>query len=126
MRETYWDDIVTRMRHLGLFTTFITNQPDSIQESIYRQVDSIFLFNFINDRDLEAISRTAKIDAESVKIMVKELPPKYCLAIGDVVRNFPLIVKVRELKVKTMGETCLFFKTPIHSTNSPLRTIDKY
>lgn len=29
LRETYWDDIVTRMRHFGIFTTFITNQPDS-------------------------------------------------------------------------------------------------
>ncbi len=111
LRETYWDDIVTRMRHLGLFTTFITNQPDSIQESIYRQVDNIFLFNFINDKDLEAISRTAKIDADSVKLMVKELPPKHCLVIGDTVRNFPIIVKVKDLEVRAMGETRLFFKT---------------
>ncbi|HEX68825.1 MAG TPA: DUF87 domain-containing protein, partial [Candidatus Bathyarchaeota archaeon] len=46
LRDTYWDDIVTRMRHYGVFTTFITNQPDSIRESIYRQADNIFLFNF--------------------------------------------------------------------------------
>jgi DNA helicase HerA-like ATPase len=32
LRETYWDDIVTRMRHFGIFTTFITNQPDTIQD----------------------------------------------------------------------------------------------
>jgi hypothetical protein len=37
LRETYWDDIVTRMRHFGIFTTFITNQPDTIRENIYRQ-----------------------------------------------------------------------------------------
>src|SRR3989454_1874320 len=37
LRDTYWDDIVTRMRHIGLFTTFITNQPDTVQEAIYRQ-----------------------------------------------------------------------------------------
>ncbi|MEM3090928.1 MAG: DUF87 domain-containing protein, partial [Candidatus Bathyarchaeia archaeon] len=46
LRETYWDDIVTRMRHFGIFTTFITNQPDTIRENIYRQADNIFLFNF--------------------------------------------------------------------------------
>jgi hypothetical protein len=23
LRETYWEDIVTRMRHIGIFTTFI-------------------------------------------------------------------------------------------------------
>jgi DNA helicase HerA-like ATPase len=111
LRDTYWDDIVTRMRHLGLFTTFITNQPSSIQETIYRQVDNIFLFNFLNDRDLEAISRVAKIDVESVKLIVKELPPRHCLIIGDAVQNFPLVVNVRSLDVDTMGETRYFFKT---------------
>ncbi|MEM2122389.1 MAG: ATP-binding protein [Candidatus Bathyarchaeia archaeon] len=113
LRDTYWDDIVTRMRHLGLFATFITNQPSSIQETIYRQVDNIFLFNFLNDKDLEAISRVAKIDTESVKLIVKELPPRHCLVIGDVVQNFPLVVKVRSLDVDTMGETRYFFKTGV-------------
>ncbi|MEM2921546.1 MAG: DUF87 domain-containing protein, partial [Candidatus Bathyarchaeia archaeon] len=42
LRETYWDDLITRMRHLGIYTTFITNQPDSISEAIYRQADNIF------------------------------------------------------------------------------------
>lgn len=110
LRDTYWDDIVTRMRHLGLFTTFVTNQPSSIQETIYRQVDNIFLFNFLNDKDLEAISRVAKIDTESVKLIVRELPPRHCLMIGDAVQNFPIVVKVRDLEVNTMGETRLFFK----------------
>ncbi|MEM3507197.1 MAG: DUF87 domain-containing protein, partial [Candidatus Bathyarchaeia archaeon] len=79
LRETYWDDVVTRMRHIGLFTTFITNQPDTIKESIYRQADNIFLFNFMNERDLEAVSRFSKIDAESIKSIVRDLPPYYCL-----------------------------------------------
>jgi len=48
LRETYWDDIVTRMRHFGVFTTFITNQPNTIKENIYRQADNVFLFNFIS------------------------------------------------------------------------------
>jgi len=109
LRETYWDDIVTRMRHIGLFTTFITNQPDSIDESIYRQADNIFLFNFMNERDLEAVSRFSKIDAESIKSIVRDLPPYHCLIIGELVKNFPVVVKVRELEVKTMGETRFFF-----------------
>ncbi len=99
------------MRHLGLFTSFITNQPDSIQENIFRQVDNLFIFNFLNDRDLESISRISKIDVDSIKLIVKELPPQHCLIIGGVVNNFPVIVKTKNLKVKTMGETRLFFKT---------------
>ena len=71
LRETYWDDIVTRMRHLGLFTTFITNSPDTIQGGIYRQADNIFLFNFSNEHDLEIVSKVAKLDSDTIRMIVQ-------------------------------------------------------
>jgi len=110
LRETYWDDIVTRMRHFGIFTTFITNQPDTIKENIYRQADNIFLFNFTNEHDLDVVSRAARVDAETVRSIARDLPPHHCLALGKVVRDFPIVAKVKALDVKTMGETRLFFK----------------
>ncbi len=110
LRDTYWDDIVTRMRHLGLSPIFVTNQPDSIPETIYRQADNIILFNFTNEADLEAIAKTSRIDSESVKIMAASLPPRYCLLIGYLVRDIPVVVKVREVDVETMGKTRLFFE----------------
>jgi DNA helicase HerA-like ATPase len=110
LRDTYWEDIVTRMRHLGVFATFITNQPDTIQEGIYRQADNIFLFNFANDRDLDVVSRAAKVDADSIRLLVRDLPTGHCLTIGDVVQNFPMVVHVREIDAQTMGETRYFFE----------------
>ena len=110
LRETYWDDIVTRMRHFGIFTTFITNQPDTIKDGIYRQADNIFLFNFTNEHDLEVVSRAARVDAETVKYIARDLPPHHCLTLGRVVSDFPMVTRVRALDVKTMGETRLFFK----------------
>jgi hypothetical protein len=110
LRETYWDDIVTRMRHFGIFTTFITNQPDTIRENIYRQADNIFLFNFTNEHDLDVVSRAARVDAETVRSIARDLPPHHCLALGKVVRDFPIVAKVKALDVKTMGETRLFFR----------------
>jgi hypothetical protein len=110
LRETYWDDIVTRMRHFGIFTTFITNQPDTIKDGIYRQADNIFLFNFTNEHDLEVVSRAARVDAETVKSIARDLPPHYCLTLGRVVHDFPMVTRVRALDLKTMGETRLFFK----------------
>ena len=110
LRETYWDDIVTRMRHLGLFTTFVTNQPDTVQNSIYRQADNIFLFNFSNDHDLEVVSKVAKVDADTIKLIVRDLPPHRCLVVGDMVGNFPLVVNVKPLDVQTMGATRYFFQ----------------
>jgi DNA helicase HerA-like ATPase len=109
LRETYWDDIVTRMRHFGIFTTFITNQPDTIKDGIYRQADNIFLFNFTNEHDLEVVSRAARVDAETVKCIARDLPPHHCLTLGRVVHDFPMVTRVRTLDLKTMGETRLFF-----------------
>jgi DNA helicase HerA-like ATPase len=109
LRETYWDDIVTRMRHFGVFTTFVTNQPNTIRENIYRQADNVFLFNFTNEHDLETVSRAAKVDAETVKSIARDLPPRHCLVLGRAVKDFPVVVRVRALDVQTMGQTRLFF-----------------
>ncbi len=56
LRDTYWEDLITRMRHFGVFTTFVTNQPDAIKQEIYRQADNIFLYNFSNEADLNLVS----------------------------------------------------------------------
>ena len=109
LRETYWDDIVTRMRHFGVFTTFVTNQPNTIRENIYRQADNVFLFNFTNEHDLETVSRAAKVDAETVKSVARDLPPRHCLVLGRAVKDFPVVVRVMALDVQTMGQTRLFF-----------------
>jgi DNA helicase HerA-like ATPase len=97
------------MRHFGVFTTFVTNQPDTIRENIYRQADNVFLFNFTNEHDLEAVSRAAKVDAESVRSIARDLPAHHCLLLGTAVKDFPLVVRVRALDVQTMGQTRLFF-----------------
>ena len=110
LRETYWDDLITRMRHIGLFPIFVTNQPDSIPETVYRQADNIFLFNFTNESDLNYISKASRVDADTVKRIAKMLPPRYCLAIGRIVNDLPIVVKVKELRLRTMGETRFLFK----------------
>lgn len=110
LRDTYWEDIVTRMRHFGIFTTFITNQPDAIDDSIYRQVDNIFLFNFRSDTDLEKISKISLIDSDTIKSIVKTLPQRYCLVIGKVVNDLPIVIKSATTQLLTYGETKSFFK----------------
>ncbi|MFQ5940544.1 MAG: ATP-binding protein [Nitrososphaerales archaeon] len=113
VRETYWEDIITRMRHFGVYTTFITNQPDAIRESIYRQVDNIFLFNFTNDFDLERVSRMSVADTDTIKSIVRTLPQRHCLIIGKAVHDLPVVIKTTQAEVLTLGETKLFFKAKI-------------
>jgi uncharacterized protein len=109
LRETYWDDIVTRMRHFGIFTTLITNQPDAINDGIYRQADNIFLFNFTNETDLDMIARASTADADTIKSIVRTLPRRHCLILGKVVSDLPMLVKVGEAKFLAMGQTKKFF-----------------
>jgi uncharacterized protein len=109
LRETYWDDIVTRMRHFGIFTTLITNQPDAINDGIYRQADNIFLFNFTNQTDLDMIARASTADSDTIRSIVRTLPRRHCLILGKVVSDLPMLVKVGESKFMSMGQTKKFF-----------------
>lgn len=109
IRDTYWEDIITRMRHFGIYTTFITNQPDAISDGIYRQVDNIFLFNFTNDTDLDKIAKVSLADNDTIRSIVRTLPQRQCLAIGKVVCDLPMVVRVAPADVLTLGETKKFF-----------------
>lgn len=110
IRDTYWEDLITRMRHFGIYSTFITNQPDAINDTIYRQVDNIFLFNFTNDSDLEKISKVSLVDSSTIKSLVKTLSHRNCLTIGKAVSNLPMVIKINPVDMLTLGETKKFFK----------------
>ncbi|MEM3085475.1 MAG: hypothetical protein QXP61_10390, partial [Nitrososphaerales archaeon] len=71
------------------------------------------LFNFTNDLDLERISRVSNADTDTIKSIVRTLPQRYCLVIGKVVRDLPVVVKTAEAEVLTLGETKRFFKIKI-------------
>jgi uncharacterized protein len=110
IKETYWDDIITRMRHFGIYSTFITNHPEALGEGILRQVDNIFLFNFSNESDLERISKISLVDKDTIKSIVRTLPQRHSLFIGKVVRELPIVVKISPLDTIAYGETKKFFR----------------
>jgi hypothetical protein len=113
LRDTYWEDLITRMRHFGVFTVFVTNQPDAIDQKIYRQVDNIFLYNFSNDSDLALVSQATMADADTVRAIVRTLPPRMCLLLGYAVRNLPVVVNVDPFDSPASGTTRRFFEENI-------------
>ncbi|MGP8125663.1 MAG: ATP-binding protein [Nitrososphaerales archaeon] len=113
LRDTYWEDLITRMRHFGVFTVFVTNQPDAIDQKIYRQVDNIFLYNFSNDSDLALVSQATMADADTVRAIVRTLPPRMCLLLGYAVRNLPVVVSVDPFDSPASGTTRRFFEETI-------------
>ncbi|MEE8300891.1 MAG: DUF87 domain-containing protein [Candidatus Tectomicrobia bacterium] len=119
--------IVTRSRHLGLTCFFVTNMVNGLDETVLRQVDNLFLLNLPFDDDVRHIGKSAIIDQETMSSFVKRLRRHHALVLGDVTRQYPVIIKVKELKgIHTAGETQYFFKpkgaqrTSDHVTPSPI------
>jgi uncharacterized protein len=110
LRDTYWEDLITRMRHFGVFTIFVTNQPDAIDQKIYRQVDNVFLYNFSNDADLSLVSQASMADTDTIRAIVRTLPPRKCLLLGSAVGNLPLVVQIDPFDSPPSGTTRKFFE----------------
>lgn len=107
--EKFWEDLVTRMRHIGISLIFITNQPDRLSETIYRQADNVFLFNFTNENDLSFVSKASRVDSETVRSLVSTLPPRYCLILGEVVGDIPIVLSVVGDTYFKSGRTKCYF-----------------
>jgi DNA helicase HerA-like ATPase len=117
--------IVTRSRHLGITCFFVTNMISGLDETVLRQVDNLFLLYLPFDDDVRHISKSAMVDQETMGSFVKRLRRHHALILGDVTRQYPIIIKVKELKgIHTAGETQYFFKpkhrhTPQGHTTAP-------
>jgi DNA helicase HerA-like ATPase len=105
LRETYWEDVITRMRHVGISTVLITNQPDSIPALIYRQADNVFIFNMRNGSDMDHLARNLEIDPETLRSILPNLPQGTVLAWGKVVGRLPVVFKVIDPDLMTLGRT---------------------
>ncbi|MER3601515.1 MAG: hypothetical protein C4339_02225 [Nitrososphaerota archaeon] len=106
--ETHWDDLITRMRHYGIFPIFVTNQPDAVPETVYRQLDNLFLFNVNSERDVERISACLGLDAQSTAAIAKGLPMGHCLIVGLASHGLPVVSRIRSLGAEAGGATRSF------------------
>lgn len=105
------DYIVTRARHLGITSFFVTNMIHGLEESILRQADNLFLLRIPFDDDVRHVSRGAATDYESMMSFVRRLRQHHALAIGTVTAQYPFMFKVDPLEgINTAGETRFFFR----------------
>ena len=110
VRDTYWEDLITRMRHYGAFTIFVTNQPDALKDTVYRQADNLFLFNYTNEKDIEFIARYSATDAETLSGILPTLRRGRALLVGKATSWLPIVVDVDEADFQALGQTRLFFR----------------
>jgi DNA helicase HerA-like ATPase len=106
------DYIVTRARHLGMTSFFVTNMIHGLDETILRQADNLFLLRIPFDDDVRHVSRGAATDYETMAAFVRRLRQHHALVIGNVTAHYPLMFKVDPLAgINTAGETRYFFRS---------------
>src|SRR5512139_852076 len=105
------DYIVTRARHLGITSFFVTNMIHGLDEAVLRQADNLFLLRIPFEDDVRHVARGAATDYETMAAFVGRLRKRHALVIGSVTAHYPLIFEVDPLEgVNTAGETRFFFR----------------
>ncbi len=105
------DYIVTRARHLGITSFFVTNMIQGLEEAILRQADNLFLLRIPFEDDVRHVSRGAATDFATLDALVRRLRQRHAVVIGNVTAQFPLMFEVDPLVgVNTAGETRFFFR----------------
>jgi len=95
-------NILTRMRHLGIFPTFITNDPRTLPDEVYTLLDNLVAFMFKNEDELSQLAKSGLIDKKSINAL-KHLESKQCVVVGNVTSNYPVFVEVSPQTGVVMG-----------------------
>ena len=98
-------NILTRMRHLGIFPTFITNDPRTLPDEVYSLLDNLVAFMFKNEDELRQLAKSGFIDKKSIDAL-KHLEKRQCIVVGNLTSNYPIFVQIEpQVGVVMGGET---------------------
>jgi hypothetical protein len=95
-------DIVTRMRHSGIFPTFITNTPRTLPDDVFTLLDNLIAFSFRNEDELRQLARSGLIDQKSINAL-QHLEKQQCIAVGKITSQYPLFVEIQPQTGVLMG-----------------------
>jgi DNA helicase HerA-like ATPase len=111
------EEIVSRLRHLGLHQIYITNSPQSLSPFLLSHISNWFVFNLINDQDIQYLQRSLPLDLDSATVLTKMLPPRQSLILineisSEGTKNYPFVVNVDPIPYQTGGMTRELFEAP--------------
>lgn len=95
-------NILTRMRHIGIFPTFITNDPRTLPDEVFTLLDNLIAFTFRNEDELRQLAKSGLIDLKSVESL-KHLENRQCVAVGNITSHYPIYMEVKPQKEVMMG-----------------------
>lgn len=106
-------NLITRGRHLGLTTFFITNTPGQLPEPIFRQLDNLIVTGLTHSSDLRTVGRCSLSDEDTLESLAVTLGQTQALIVGRITGNFPLVATINNLpgNFPTTGETRSFWPT---------------
>lgn len=104
------DNLVTRARHLGITSTFVTNMVTHLNETILRQVDNLFLLYLPHKDDVRHVAKSATTDEETVTAFAQRIERHHAMLVGPATGNYPIVFEVDRLEgVNTRGQTKFAF-----------------
>jgi hypothetical protein len=104
------DALVTRARHTGITSFFITNTPTALPEGVLRAADNLFVFRLPLEEDIKWVAKSGMIEESSLVGLVRALPRYTCLAMGEISSGYPAILSPDPLRAcETRGKTRYFF-----------------
>jgi hypothetical protein len=95
--ETAILNLITRGRHIGMASMFITNTPQKLPDTVFRQLDNLFLLGLTHKDDIKNVSKNSFTDEDTIQSLATRMPERHALIIGNVTDRYPLVVKVDPL-----------------------------
>ncbi|MFH0847955.1 MAG: DUF87 domain-containing protein [archaeon] len=95
-------NILTRMRHVGVYPTFITNDPRTLPDEVFTLLDNIMVFMFRNEEELKQLAKCGLVDGATLEAL-KNLEQRQCLAVGNITSNYPIFLEVSPQEGVEMG-----------------------
>ena len=90
---------VTRSRHVGWGLTLATNSPELIPSVILRLLDNLFVLPISHEDDVRVVSKAAAAfcDKATIESLVRSLPDRHAIIMGELTNRWPLVVEVGPL-----------------------------
>ena len=105
MRRTEWLNLITRVRHLGLYQFYITNTPKSIPPEAIEQADNLFLYRLSDEDDVRYVTSIARMDARSLRELANSIPYRRFILFGKASKYYPITVNNIKIPYITAGMT---------------------
>ena len=90
-------NIITRGRHIGMASMFVTNTPQHLPDTVFRQLDNLFLLSLTHKEDIRNVSKNSFTDEDTIQSFATRMPVNHALIMGNVTDRYPLIVSVDSL-----------------------------